>query len=75
MADQLDVVLERAADGDLESEAILGWVAASEHGRTRVQFCQMRDDVGHARSLRRNERIEVCEEAYVGECFESHPYQ
>jgi hypothetical protein len=35
----------------------------------------MGDDVGHAGSLRRNERVEVGEEACVGEFFESHPFQ
>jgi hypothetical protein len=50
-------------------------IAASEHDRTGVEFRQMRDDVGHACSLRRNEHVEVSEEADVGEFIESHPFQ
>jgi hypothetical protein len=50
-------------------------IAASEHGGTGVEFRQMRHDVGHARSLRRNECVEAGEEACVGEFFESHAFQ
>jgi hypothetical protein len=52
-----------------------GGIAASEHGGTGVEFRQMGDDVGHAGSLRRDERVEAGEEAYVGEFFEAHPVQ
>ena len=50
-------------------------VAAGEHGGTGVEFCEVRDDVDHAGSLRRNERVEAGEEAYVGEFFVSNPFQ